>query len=200
MTKEAEKAAGDAGPAPAPAAEPDESQTNASLIGEAAGRHRSALIGFLRKRLRSRDEAEEVAQEAYLRLLQRERVDGIRHLSTYLFRTALNIATDRLRAERARHGSDHCSIEEVELIDQQPSVERELAARQDLARLYEAIAQLPPKCREVFVLSRVRHMTYAEIAAHCGISVKMVEKHISHALAVCLKKVGGGPSGPSNPV
>jgi RNA polymerase sigma-70 factor (ECF subfamily) len=34
-------------------------------------------------------------------------------------------------------------------------------------------------------------MTYPQIAAHCGISVKMVEKHIGHALAICMKKVGG---------
>lgn len=46
-------------------------------------------------------------------------------------------------------------------------------------------------------MSRVKRMTYPEIARQLGISVKMVEKHISHALAVCLKKVGGGPQGPS---
>jgi DNA-directed RNA polymerase specialized sigma24 family protein len=44
----------------------------------------------------------------------------------------------------------------------------------------------------VFLLSRAQRMTYPQIAAHCGISVKMVEKHIGHALAICMKKVGGG--------
>ncbi|MFL6577461.1 MAG: sigma factor-like helix-turn-helix DNA-binding protein [Povalibacter sp.] len=43
----------------------------------------------------------------------------------------------------------------------------------------------------MFLLSRVQHMTYPQIAVHCRISVKMVEKHISHALAICMKKVGG---------
>jgi DNA-directed RNA polymerase specialized sigma24 family protein len=42
----------------------------------------------------------------------------------------------------------------------------------------------------VFLLSRASDMTYPEIAAHCGISVKMVEKHISRAIAACLEKVG----------
>ena len=55
--------------------------------------------------------------------------------------------------------------------------------------LYKTIEQLPPKCRQVFLLSRVRRMTYGEIAQHCGISRKMVEKHVSHALAVCMQKV-----------
>jgi DNA-directed RNA polymerase specialized sigma24 family protein len=50
---------------------------------------------------------------------------------------------------------------------------------------------LPPKCQQVFLLSRAQRMTYPQIAVHCGISVKMVEKHISHALEICARKVGG---------
>lgn len=195
MTGESEKARGDV-----TATGPAESRGDVLPVGEAAVQYRSALVRFLSKRLRNRDDAEDVAQEAYLRLLTRDRGGGIRYLSTYLFRAALNIATDRVRSEEARHSSDHCSIDSIEMIDQRPSAEREIAARQDLSRIYEAISHLPPKCRQVFVLSRVRHMTYPEIGLHCGISVKMVEKHISHALAVCLKKVGGRASGPSNPI
>ena len=177
---------------------PGESRDDPLPVGEAAGQHRNALVRFLRKRLRNHDDAEDVAQEAYVRLLSRDRGGSIHYLSTYLFRAALNIATDRVRSERVRRSSDHCSIDDIDMIDEQPSPEREIAAKQDLSRIYEAIRLLPPKCRQVFILSRVRHMTYPEIARHCGISVKMVEKHVSHALAVCLKKVGGRASGSSN--
>lgn len=169
------------------------------LTREAAA-HRGELVRFLRKRMRNSDDAEEVAQEAYLRLLQRADADHVRYLRTYLFRAALNIAADRERTQHARLGSEHCSLDEVELIDGNPSAERQVAAHQDLAQLYDAIAQLPTKCRQVFLLSRVHHMTYAEIARQCGISVKMVEKHITHALAVCLRKVGGSGPKPSNSV
>ena len=72
-----------------------------------------------------------------------------------------------------------------------PSAEREVLASQTLDLLLETIEQLPPKCKQVFLLSRASDMTYPEIAAHCGISVKMVEKHISRAIAACLEKVGG---------
>ncbi len=74
-----------------------------------------------------------------------------------------------------------------------PPTSRPPSARSPRARtselLYETIEHLPPKCRQVFLLSRVRRMTYGEIARHCGISRKMVEKHVSHALAVCMEKV-----------
>jgi RNA polymerase sigma-70 factor (ECF subfamily) len=64
-------------------------------------------------------------------------------------------------------------------------------AGQNLDLLLEVIENLPPKCKQVFLLSRAGGMTYPEIAQHCGISVKMVEKQISRAMAACLKKVGG---------
>ena len=51
-----------------------------------------------------------------------------------------------------------------------------------------AIESLTPRCRQVFLLSRVKGLSYSEIAAQCEISVKMVEKHISHALLVCLQQ------------
>jgi RNA polymerase sigma factor (sigma-70 family) len=89
------------------------------------------------------------------------------------------------------------SLEEVELICELPSAEREIEARQDVELLYQAIAELPPKCQQVFLLSRVRKMTYPEIARHCGISPKAVEKHVSRALAICAQKVGGRARGTS---
>jgi len=50
--------------------------------------------------------------------------------------------------------------------------------------LEEGIATLPPKCREVFELSRFSHMTYKEIAASLGISVKTVENQLGKALKI----------------
>jgi RNA polymerase sigma-70 factor (ECF subfamily) len=82
-------------------------------------------------------------------------------------------------------------LDEVQLVSELPSPERAVSAGEELARMLDAIEELPPKCKQVFLLSRARGMTYPEIARHCGISVKMVEKQISRALAACLKKVGG---------
>jgi len=152
-------------------------------------RYHDSLIQFLRQRLRVPDDALDVAQETYIRLLQYQDSRSIRSPSSMLFRIAINVANDLGRAELARGVHGHCSVDDLDIASDEPSAERQLTARQDLALLYEAIEQLPPKCRQVFLLSRVRRMTYGEIARHCGISQKMVEKHVSHALAVCMRKL-----------
>ncbi|HMN43709.1 MAG TPA: sigma-70 family RNA polymerase sigma factor [Povalibacter sp.] len=161
-------------------------------VHETIRRYHDSLIRFLRQRLRVKEDAADVAQEAYIRMMQYEGSREIQSPSSMLFRIAINVANDLGRAEQARRVSDQTPIDGLELASGQPAVEREIAAEQDLDRLYDAIEHLPPKCRHVFLLSRVHEMTYPQIAAHCGISVKMVEKHISHALAICMKKVGGG--------
>jgi len=154
-------------------------------------RYHDSLINFLRQRLRTPEDANDVAQEAYIRMMQYQNSRQIRSPSSMLFRIAINVANDLGRSEQARRVSDQCSLDTVELVSDTPSPEREISAQQDLVLLRTAIEELTPKCRQVFLLSRVRRMTYPEIAAHLGISVKMVEKHISRALAVCMKKVGG---------
>lgn len=173
---------------------PVERTYEALSVHEIIRQHHDALIRFLRQRLRVKDDAADVAQETYIRLMQYEGTKHIASPSSMLFRIAINVANDLGRAEQTHRVSDQLPLDAVELASEQPAVEREIAAEQDLQLLYAAIEQLPPKCRNVFLLSRARRMTYPEIARHCGISVKMVEKHISHALAICMQKVGGGGS------
>lgn len=160
-------------------------------VPETIRRHHDSLIRFLRQRLRVKEDAADIAQEAYIRMMQYEGSQKIQSPSSMLFRIAINVANDLGRSEQARRVSDQLSIDGLELASHEPSADREIAAQQDLDILYGTIEQLPPKCRQVFLLSRVERMTYPQIAVHCGISVKMVEKHISHALAICMKKVGG---------
>jgi RNA polymerase sigma-70 factor (ECF subfamily) len=123
-------------------------------------------------------------------MMQYEGSREIHSAPSLLFRIAINVAHDLGRAEQSRRAADHYPIDDLELASDIPTPEREVAAEQDLELVYQAIEEMPPKCQQVFLLSRAKRMTYPEIAAHCGISVKMVEKHISHALQICTKRVG----------
>jgi RNA polymerase sigma-70 factor (ECF subfamily) len=151
-------------------------------------RHHNSLLSFLRLRLRVADDAADVAQETWIRMLQYEGSCEVRSPSSLLFRIAINVANDLSRLEQVRHFSDHCSLDGMDLDSGLPTPEREVAAEQELNLLYRKIESLPPRCRQVFLLSRVQCLTYPEIARQCGISVKMVEKHISHALVLCMRE------------
>lgn len=154
--------------------------------------HRNALLAFLRRRTGNEDDAQEAVQECYLRLLQYDfSQPRPPHLwKALLFRIAANHATNLARGARTHYANGHKPLEQVELACEAPSQERQIAAQQDLVLLMQAVRRLTPRCRQVFLLSRVHGKTHAQIAAHCGISVKMVEKHICTALAACRATVG----------
>ena len=182
------------------AASPDDGAREPVSVQEIIRRHHSALLSFLRQRLRIAHDADDVAQESYIRMMQYDGSREIRSPSSMLFRIAINVANDLGRAEVARRASDQRSIHDLELVSELPSAEREMGACQDLELLKGVIARLSPKCRTVFLLSRAQRMTYPEIALHCGISLKMVEKHISRALAICAKELRDAAEPASPPV
>lgn len=163
-------------------------------VEQAFRRYHGGLMNFLRQRMRSEEDAADVAQETYVRLVQSYEYALLPETAaTLIFRIAVNVANDFSRRRKSHHATDHCSADLVPLVSGEPSQERRLHARQQLERLYAAIESLPPRCQQVFLLNRVDHMTYTQIARHCGISASMVEKHITKALAVLREKVGDIP-------
>lgn len=153
---------------------------------------RPALISYMRGRAATPEDAEEAAQDALMRLLryQDERPpDAWRFL---LYHIAANVLTDRARRAQTHHRSAHVALDDLALPSDGPLPDQVLAKQQELALLRRAVLQLPPKCQHVFLLSRVHGLTYAQIARRCGISVKMVEKHMHKALTVCLERVEQG--------
>lgn len=152
--------------------------------------HREALIRFVRRRTGSEDDAADIVQEAYLRLLRYiDRVDP-GAFKALLYRIAINLVAMRARELSRRHTVSHTSFDDLELPSDLASLDQGLQDRERLELLMAAIRGLPEKCRDVFVLSRFEGLSYPQIAERCGISVKMVEKQISKALAVCRDRVG----------
>jgi RNA polymerase sigma factor (sigma-70 family) len=139
---------------------------------------------FLRRRLRRDDDADEVAQEALLRIWNSRETVDMETARPLLFRIASNLAIDRLR--------EHQRWRFTELDDAPPqpdgvltdaiSAERIVAAREELAKVETAIAALPDNCRTAFLRSRIDGVKHADVAAEMGISKSMVEKHVAEAV------------------
>jgi RNA polymerase sigma-70 factor (ECF subfamily) len=109
-----------------------------------------------------------------------------------LFRVAANLAVDYLR--RDKHQAAHRSAEAIAaaIPDTHPSVETVVFSKQQVVLLKQAIAELSPKCREVFILHKFKHLSYSEIAARLGIARSTVVKHMIKALEHCKRRVDAG--------
>ena len=136
------------------------------------------LRRHLRRKLGHDDDADEIAQEAMLRVWNARGSVNMDTARPLLFRIAANLAIDRLREHRRWRFSD---IRETPEQDETIPADRLIAGREELQAVQEAIAALPVNCRTAFVRSRIDGKKHAEIAEEMGISKSMVEKHVAEA-------------------
>lgn len=141
------------------------------------------LFRYLRRRLTSEEDVEDIAQEVYFRLARYAEAATVKYPQAFLFRTASNLLKDRIRREKVRANGKHVSLDGIELPCPKATPERVLQSKQGVESLAASIRELNPKCRQAFILHRFSNLTYGEIAERMGISVSMVEKHIMFALA-----------------
>ena len=139
------------------------------------------LLKFLRARLMNEEDAQDLAQEAYLRLLRASGKRLIKDPAAYLFRIARNLVYEWYSTQPPVSES----LSDVEVLDEDASVEALAETNQLLDRLEDVLLQLPPKCRAVIVMHRQYGMTYDEIAGRLGISSSMVKKYLSTGLRRC---------------
>jgi RNA polymerase sigma-70 factor (ECF subfamily) len=145
--------------------------------------HNRALVSFVRTRIGNEQEAKEVAQEAYVRLLQLDGPVAVSYLRWYLFKIARHIATDRYRQQNTRARLDQ--LDGFAALDLGSPTESGVMAADELAKLLAALRELPVKCQKAFLLHKVRGLSTLEVAKHMGITDRMVRNHIRRALAYC---------------
>jgi len=156
---------------------------NAEALASLNTAFRSSLLGYFTRRAADVGEAEDLVQEVFERLLKRGDLTDVGHLRGYVFETASNVLTDRLRRQRSRRAGDHVTFDDSVHGDVDFSPEHVLLEREQLARATAALLRLPERSRVVFVLRRLEGLKYRDIAAQLNISVSAVEKHMERAIA-----------------
>lgn len=140
------------------------------------------LVGFVRRYVKTTAIAEELVQDLFLKLWSRRGSLGeIDSVKTYLFRAARNTALNHLRRRKLEH---EWLEKEGTTVTEERSLEGDEAVTESevAAAVRAAVDRLPPRCREVFMLSRDGGLTYGEIAKSLGISIKTVETQMGRAL------------------
>ena len=153
------------------------------------------LQRFLTRKLGNGEEAEEVAHDAFEKLLRRTDRESIKDLRRFFFTMANRMALDVLRRrevqDRFLREQPVDGRQDVRSLDD-PA--RMLISRERLAAVQQVLAALPGKSRHVFLLHRFEGYTYAEIARQVGLSQKSVEYHMNRAL-MAISTVAESPDG-----
>lgn len=145
--------------------------------------HYSPLCNFVYRITDDIDQAEDIVQDIFVKVWNDpDLLDGNKNINSYMYSMVRNRALEVIRRENIsqkinqqllyiQNNATDTNVEEDE-------IEKLLLIEQ----IYVSIRQLPPKCSEVFTLSKVNGLTYTQIAEKMNISVKTVENHMGKAL------------------
>jgi RNA polymerase sigma-70 factor (ECF subfamily) len=133
-------------------------------------------------RLIGSQEAEDIVQDAYLKMLQKRDWEDVANAKSYLSKTASNIAIDWLRRQKARSKSMADDVE-LEQLTEGGLAFAAISIESDLVcEMRMILGQLPPDCLKIFLLSRILGHSHAEVARETGISIRTVHRCINRAL------------------
>jgi len=143
------------------------------------------LKRFLARYFSDSQDIEDVAQEAYLRAYVAEQQKKIEQPKAFLFRIARNLALTQLTAKSKKITDylEECGASVV--IECVAAADSEVEAQESLGLYCEAVAALPEKCRQVFLLRKVHGLAHKEIAQRMSLSVSSVEKYLLRGILEC---------------
>jgi RNA polymerase sigma-70 factor (ECF subfamily) len=152
--------------------------------------HRRALQAYFYRRIRTKSDASDLAQEVYVRMLRVNDIHAIRDPERYLFTVASNLVKEYAVLDRRLAHSvpvDEASIQER--LSELPTIDGKLDVTRRVARLRTVLAQLSPKCRAAVILQYRHGLTYEQIGERLDVSPHMVKKYLAQALAHCRRRM-----------
>lgn len=145
------------------------------------------LRAYLAGVLRSSSDADDVAQEAFLRLLRCPDLSAYENLRSVLFKTAHRLALNVIRSRRSNplDRADSALDLEGAALAQAATAEDALIDGEQEAAYIRALEQLSPRCRQVIELRTVSELSYKQISDTLGVSVSTLEKHLNRGKRMC---------------
>jgi len=159
-------------------------------VGRALVAHNRTLLAYVRRRLRSAADAEDVAQEAMARVLSRARDSLISDPLAYAMRAARNILIDKSRATRPSISLDELESGDAP-VDAAATPLEALDMTERLHLFQTALEAMPRLRREVFIRRRVEEQSYDVIARDLKLSTEAAQKHYSRAALMLRQAVEG---------
>jgi RNA polymerase sigma factor (sigma-70 family) len=147
--------------------------------------HDSQLKAYLRGSFPSVRDVDDLVQESYLHLWRRQLGAPIRSAKSFLFKIARNLAIDSLRHGSRNPVDSVADIAQLGVLDTRPNAAEAAITSEELELLLAAIESLPPRCREIVILRKLRGLSQKEIALRMGITERTVEVQGTKGLDRC---------------
>lgn len=162
----------------------------ASLVEALFRRHHRSLLWYVARLVPNRSEAEEVAQETFVRLLCAERLEtDLTRARNYLFATATNLVRDSYRRKTARAEGAHVVFDDLPIASGDPDPASIVEWERGWRIVDSALRDLQPRRREAFLMYVQEELTYERIALKLGVSKKTIERDIAFTLALCRSRL-----------
>ncbi len=162
-----------------------QNEHNLSPVSESFLENSAFLKKFLSRYFSNQQDIEDVSQEAYLRAFVEEQNKGVKSPKAFIFHVARNVALSRL-SKKSRQITDYLEdLPSMEITGIEAGADSQLEA-QELLELYcEAVATLPEKCRQAFILRKVHGLSHKEISSKLSVSASSVDKYLKRGLLTC---------------
>jgi RNA polymerase sigma factor (sigma-70 family) len=165
-------------------------EPNPSLIERLFSEQRTKLQSFFRRRVARSEDAPDLVQEVYLRMLRISDQDAIRNPLVYLYTVANNLLKEHaVLDQRQARGLDIDEAPPHRALETLPTFDSDLDVAQRTQRLKVVLAQLPAKCRAALVLRFTHGLSFRAIAVHLGVSPQMAKKYTAQGLSHCRRRM-----------
>ncbi len=145
----------------------------------------SGLVVYADQIIKNMAVSEDIVQSVFMKLWETREVIEIRSFRSYFIQCVKNRCIDHIRNQQVKQRVGNRVPETINLM-----MEEDLWTKNELNELLEnSIESLPPRCREIFKMSRFENLKIAEIADQLNISKRTVETQISNALKVLRVKL-----------
>ncbi|SEK08715.1 RNA polymerase sigma-70 factor, ECF subfamily [Variovorax sp. OK212] len=153
--------------------------------------HHGWLFGWLRRKLGSADNAADLMQDTFVRIISsRDTLLGVREPRAFLVTTAKRLMVDQARRKRVEDAYLHELTMAAAHLGSPPSPEQLLETLQALAHIEMALDGLSAKARQAFLLHYLDGETHVGIASQLGVSTRMIQKYLVQALVHCHRHAG----------
>ncbi|MBK8320421.1 MAG: sigma-70 family RNA polymerase sigma factor [Betaproteobacteria bacterium] len=161
--------------------------THSENVGHLYQHHHGWLVGLLRRKLGNLENAHDIAQDTFIRILGAGELVELREPRAYLTTIATRLTAQHFR----RLALERAYLDAIANLPEAttPSPETRLLVVEALSEVSRVLDGLHPRVREIFLLSQFDGLTYATIAKAQGVSVSFVQKSMSKAFMHCYQAV-----------